>query len=142
MITTILMISLPLLLSKNYTIILTNSFLKKARSNFYLSKLQNHFTFLLPLYYPLSHLYTIGIIRNYDPIKQNYIFAPYHDPTFSLFVPQENVDISDVFLVPTHIPNSVADFLPKRINLLKLLLMTNLDLLTVHLYINFILSDT
>ena len=32
----------------------------------------------------LLYIYTIGIFRNYDPVKQHYFLAPYIDPTKTL----------------------------------------------------------
>ena len=45
---------------------------------------QNHkFTspFSYHSHYSLNRLFTIGTIRNYDPVKQYFILSSYHDPT-------------------------------------------------------------
>ena len=66
---------------------------------------QNHkFTssFSYQSHYSLNHLFTIGTIRNYDPVKQQYILTNYHDPTRPLFVPQEAFNLIDDLLLPTH----------------------------------------
>ena len=71
---------------------------------------QNHkFTspFSYHTHYSLNHLFTIGTIRNYDPVKQYYILTTYHDPTRLSFVPQEALNVNDDFLLPTHIPTAV-----------------------------------
>ena len=78
---------------------------------------QNHqFTspFSYHSHYSLNHLFTIGTIRNYDPVKQYYILTSYHDPTRPLFVPQEALNLNDDYLLPTHIPTAVPDLFPKR----------------------------
>ena len=83
---------------------------------------QNHkFTspFSYHSHYSLNHLFTIGTIRNHDPVKQNFILSSYHDPTRPLFVLQEALKVNDDFLLPTHIPNAVPNFFPKMNKLLE-----------------------
>ena len=83
---------------------------------------QNHkFTspFSYHSHYSLNHLFTIGTIRNYDPGKQYFNLSSYHDPTRPLFVPQEALNVNDDFLLPTHIPNAVPNFLPKMTKLVE-----------------------
>ena len=67
----------------------------------------------------MKHLFTIGTIRNYDPVKQYFILSSYHDPTRPLFVPQEALNVNDDFLLPTHIPNAVQNFFPKMNKLVE-----------------------
>ena len=85
---------------------------KHHRNSFF----QNH-KFTSPLssnsHYSLNHLYTIGEVSNYDPVKQYYILIQCHDPNRPLFVPQEVLNGNDVFLLPTHAANSSANFFPK-----------------------------
>ena len=83
---------------------------------------QNHkFTspFSFHSHYSLNHLFTIGTIRNYDPVKQYFVLSSYHDPTRPLFVPQEALNVNDDFLLPTHIPNVVQNFFPKMTKLVE-----------------------
>ena len=83
---------------------------------------QNHkFTspFSFHSHYSLNHLFTIGTIRNYDPVKQYFVLSSYHDPTRPLFVPQEALNVNDDFLLPTHIPNAVQNFFPKMTKLVE-----------------------
>ena len=83
---------------------------------------QNHkFTssFSYHSHYSLNHLFTIGTIRNYDPVKQYFVLSSYHDPTRPLFVPQEALNVNDDFLLPTHIPNAVQNFFPKMTKLVE-----------------------
>ena len=67
----------------------------------------------------MNHLFTIGTIRNYDPVKQYFVLSSYHDPTRPLFVPQEALNVNDDFLLPTHIPNAVQNFFPKMTKLVE-----------------------
>ena len=67
----------------------------------------------------MNHLFIIGTIRNYDPVKQYFILSSYHDPTRPLFVPQEALNVNDDFLLPTHIPNAVSNFFPKMNKLVE-----------------------
>ena len=113
------MVSPQLLLLKNFTIRLFLFLEKKHPQNFIF---QNH-KFTSPIsyhsHYSLNHLFTIGTIRNYDPVKQCFILSSYHDPTRPLFVPQEALNVNDDFLLPTHIPNAVPNFFPKMNKLME-----------------------
>ena len=83
---------------------------------------QNHkFTspFSYHSHYSLNYLFTIGTIRNYDPVKQNFLLSSYHDPTRPLFVPQGALNVNDDFLLPTHIPTAVYNFFPKMNKLVE-----------------------
>ena len=55
--------------------------------------------------------------RYYDPVKQYYILAPYHDPTRPLLVPR---NVNDDFSIPTLTPNSVPNFFPKMNKLIEI----------------------
>ena len=80
---------------------------------------QNHkFTspFSYHSHYSLNHLFTIGTIRNYDPVKQYFVLSSYHYPTRPLFVTQEALNVDDDFLLPTHIPKF---FFPKMNKLVE-----------------------
>ena len=52
---------------------------------------QNH-DIISPLtytgHYQPDHHATVGILRNYDPVEQVYLFMPYKDPTRPLVIPQ------------------------------------------------------
>ena len=76
---------------------------------------QNHkftspFTYLGQ--YHLDHHATVGQIRNYDPVKQMYIFMPYKDPTRPLIVPQEYLVLNDDYLTHANIPTQVHELSP------------------------------
>ena len=89
-------------------------FLKhKAPQNFIF---QNHkYTSPLNLQgtYKLDHLASTGTLRNYDPVKQYYIFTPHQYPDRPLIVPQEALISFDDFLLPDNIPNSIKPFFPQ-----------------------------
>ena len=93
--------------------------MKKHPQNFIF---QNH-KFTSPLsyhsHYSLNHLFTIGTIRNYDPVKQYYILTSYQDLTRPLFVPPEALNLYDDFLLPKHIPTAGPNFFPKMNKLVE-----------------------
>ena len=91
----------------------------------------NSLLFPLPFHYSLNHLNTIGINRDYDPVKQHYILALCYDPARPRFVPQEAPILNENFLLPTQTTNSVCIFFSKNINLLKHLAMITLALYTL-----------
>ena len=76
---------------------------------------QNHkftspFTFLGPYY--LEHNFTIGTIRNYDPLKQAFLFLPYKNPNRPLIILQEDLILSDDYLTPANMPTHVQELSP------------------------------
>ena len=95
------MISPPtLFLLKNFTNKLINVSSKKKRSQFFFQNHKVTSPFSYQSHYSFKHLFTIGTLRNYDPVKQYYILITYHDPTRPLFVPQETLIINEDFLLP------------------------------------------
>ena len=89
-------------------------------------------------HFSLYHLYIIGTICKYDPVKQYYFLSSYHDPNRPLFLPQETLNLNDDFLLPTHVPNSVENFFPKMNNLVE----TSLDDHSVTLYTLYFINVT
>ena len=82
---------------------------------------QNHkFTspFSYHSHYSSNHPYTIGTIRKYEPVKQ-YYNASYQDLTGLIFVPQETPNLTNDFLLPTHVQTSVANFFLKMNKLVE-----------------------
>ena len=67
----------------------------------------------------MNHLHNTGTTRTYDPVKQYYNLAPYHDPTRPVFVPRESRNLNGDFLLTTHIPTNVANFFPKVTKLVE-----------------------
>ena len=59
-------------------------------------------------HYRLDLKASTGHIRNYDAMKQYYIFCPTNDPTRPLIVPQEYLIVSDDSLLPSNIPTKVS----------------------------------
>ena len=70
----------------------------------------------------MNHLYTAGTVRNYYPVKQYFILTSYHDPTFQwpLFIAEEAPNLNDAFLLPTHVPTSVANVFTKMNKIVKI----------------------
>ena len=58
--------------------------------------------------YRIDSNLSTGHIRNYDPIKQYYIFSPAKNPTRPLIVPQEYLILSNDSLLPSNIPEQVS----------------------------------
>ena len=86
----------PLLLpSKSFTTKPINLFLNKNTPKISYSKITNSPPHSLPFSVSLNHLYIFGTICNYGPVKQCYIFSPYHEPTRPLFVPREALNLKD-----------------------------------------------
>ena len=73
---------------------------------------QNHkftspFSFLA--HYHLDHFATFGTIRNYDPLKQAFLFMPYKNPNRPLIIPQEYLILNDDYLTPANMPTHVQE---------------------------------
>ena len=76
---------------------------------------QNHkftslFTFLE--HYHLDHHATVGTIRNYDPLKEVFLFMPYKNPNHPLVIPQEYLILNDGYLTPANMPTHVQELSP------------------------------
>ena len=72
---------------------------------------QNHkFTspFSFHLQYRIDQKALQGTIRNYDALKQYYLFTPNLNPSRPLIVPQEYLIISNDALLPANIPSTVS----------------------------------
>ena len=104
----------PLLLSlKSFTTKPITFSLKKHPQNFIFQNHRFTFPFSHHAHYSVNHFFAIGTIRNYDPVKQYYTLSPYNDPTRPRFVSQEALNLNNDFLLPTHIPTNVPNFIPK-----------------------------
>ena len=64
--------------------------------SFQINKITSPFSY--HSHYSLNPLYTVDIIRTFDPVKQYYILAPFHSPTCPIFVRQEALNLNDDFL--------------------------------------------
>ena len=51
-------------------------------------------------------------LRNYDPLKQSFLFLPYENPKRPIIVPQEYLILNDDSLLQEDIPKSISDPLP------------------------------
>ena len=55
---------------------------------------------------------TKGNLRNYDPLKQRFLFLPNDNPKSPVIVPQDNVILNDDSLLQEDIPPNISDLLP------------------------------
>ena len=75
--------------------------------------------FSAPLSYHSNYIvnpeYTVGTIRNYDPIKKYYILASYKHPDRPCFVPQEALTVTNDYMIPNTVPQKVHKFFPNTL---------------------------
>ena len=63
--------------------------------------------------YLINHTKTKGKLRNYDPLKQSFLFLPNDNPKRPIIVPQEYLILNDDSLLQEDIPQNISDlFLP------------------------------
>ena len=62
--------------------------------------------------YLIDHTKTNGKLRNYDPLKQSFLFLPNDNPKRPIFVPQEYLILNDDSLLQEDIPQNKSDPLP------------------------------
>ena len=62
--------------------------------------------------YPIDHTKIKGKLRNYDPLKQSFLFLPNENPKRPIIVPQENLILNDDSLLQEDIHKGVSDPLP------------------------------
>ena len=62
--------------------------------------------------YLIDHTKTKGKLRNYDPLKQSFLFLPNDNPKRPIFVPQEYLILNDDSLLQEEIPQNISDNLP------------------------------
>ena len=62
--------------------------------------------------YLIDHTKTEGKLRNYDPLKQSFLFLPNDNPKRPIIVPQEYLILNDDSLLQEDIPQNIPDFLP------------------------------
>ena len=77
---------------------------------FFNSKYTSPFTFNSE--YLIDHTKTKGKLRNYDPLKQNFLFLPNDNPKRPIIVPQEYLILNDDSLLQEDIPQNISDPLP------------------------------
>ena len=89
------------------------SFLQYKKSENYLffnSKFTSPFTFNSD--YLIDHAKIKGNLRNYDPLKQSFLFVPNDNPKRPIKVPQEFLILNDHSLLQEDIPQCISDPLP------------------------------
>ena len=62
--------------------------------------------------YLIDHTKTRGKLRNYDPLKQSFLFLPNDNPKRPITVPQKYLILNDESLLQEDIPQNISDFLP------------------------------
>ena len=77
---------------------------------FFNSKYTSPFTFNSE--YLVDHTKTKGKLRNYDPLKQSFLFLPNDNPKRPIIVPQEYLILNDDSLLQEDIPQNISDLLP------------------------------
>ena len=77
---------------------------------FFNSKYTSPFT--LNSDYLIDHTKIKGKLRNYDPLKQGFLFLPNDNPKRTIIVPQENLILNDDSLLQEDTPKNISDPLP------------------------------
>ena len=77
---------------------------------FFNSKYTSPFT--LNSEYLIDHTKLKGKLRNYDPLKQSFLFLPNDNPKRPIIVPQEYLILNDDSLLQEDIPKGISDPLP------------------------------
>ena len=62
--------------------------------------------------YLIDHTKTKGKLRNYDPLKQSFLFLPNDNPKRPIIVSQEYLILNDDSLLQEDIPQNISDPLP------------------------------
>ena len=83
---------------------------KEPENYIFNSKYTSPFTF--DSEYLKDHTKIKGQLRNYDPLKQIFLFLPNENPKRPIIVPQENLILNDDSLLQEHIPQCIYDPLP------------------------------
>ena len=68
--------------------------------------------FILNSDYLIDHTKIKGKLRNYDPLKQSFLFLPNNNPKRPIIVPQEYLILNDDSLLQEYQTNSISDPLP------------------------------
>ena len=79
-------------------------------SLFFNSKYTSPFTFNSE--YLIDHTKLKGKLRNYDPLKQSFLFLPNDNPKRPIIVPQEYLILNDTSLLQEDIPIFISNPLP------------------------------
>ena len=62
--------------------------------------------------YLIDHTKIKGKLRNYDPLKQSFLFLPNENPKRQIIVPQEHLILNDDSLLQEDIPKGISVSLP------------------------------
>ena len=100
---------LPYQMKKAHHITYLNFLQYKEPENylFFNSKYTSPFTFISD--FLIDHTKTKGKLRNYDPLKQSFLFLPNDNPKRSTVVPQEYLVLKDDSLLQEDIPQCISE---------------------------------
>ena len=103
---------LPYQVKKSHYVIYQKFLQYKEPENylFFNSKYTSPFT--LNSEYLIDHTKIKGKLRNYDPLKQSFLFLPNENPKRPIIVPQEYLILNEDSLLPEDIPRGISDPLP------------------------------
>ena len=83
---------------------------KEPENYIFISKYTSPFTFNSE--YLIDRTKIKRKLRNYDPLKQSFLFLPNENPKRPIIVPQENLILNDDSLLQEDIPQCISDPLP------------------------------
>ena len=103
---------LPYQIKKSHHVSYQKFLLYKEPENylFFNPKYTSPFTFNSE--YLMDHTKTKGKLRNYDPLKQSFLFLPNDNPKRPIIVPQEYLILNNDSLLQEDIPQNISDILP------------------------------
>ena len=103
---------MPYLIKKAHHITYQKFLKNKEPENylFFNSKYTSSFT--LNSDYLIDHTKIKGKLKNYDPVKQSFLFLPNDNPKRPIIVPQDYLILKDDSLLQEDIPKGISDPLP------------------------------
>ena len=90
----------------------TKNFSNKKNLKLPLLQFEIYFTFTFNSDYLINHTKIKGKLRNYDPLKQSFLFLPNDNPKRPIIVPQEYLILNDDSLLREYIPICISNPLP------------------------------
>ena len=103
---------LPYQIKKSHHVTYQKFLQYKEPENYLFFNSKNTSPFTLNAEYLIDHTKTKGKLRNYDPLKQSFLFLPNENPKRPIIVPQEHLILNDDSLLIEDIPKSISDPLP------------------------------
>ena len=84
----------------------------KESENYLFFNSKNTSPFTLNAEYLIDHTKIKGKLKNYDPLKQSFLFLPNENPKRPIIVSQEDLILNDDSLLQEDIPRGISDPLP------------------------------